>query len=76
MQYRDTQLAIGVYIGVVDRTSELEGRRAVRVGVGKGHLCLEIGAVESTVRVDNHETKVPNEKAALIVLDVNPFFLL
>ena len=76
MQDRNAQLAIGIDVWVVDRTSKFEGWRAIRVSVGKGHLGLKIGAVESTVRVDNHEPNVPDKESALIILDVNPFFLL
>ena len=69
MEYRDTEFAVCVNIGVVEGTGELEGWWGIGVVFREGHVGFEVAAVVEGVRVYDYKGDVPVEDVILFGLE-------
>ena len=60
---------VGVDVGMVDGTDELEGWRGVGVIGGEGHFGFEVAAVVEGVGVDDYQGDVPFEDVVVVELE-------
>lgn len=70
MEDGDADFAVGVDVGVVEGSGELEGGRRVWVVGGEGHFGFEVAAVVEGVWVDDYEGDGPGEDVVVDELEM------